>query len=203
MSCKWLFLRTLPNCKGYDPWHHARTEFIWKYNSTDDHRWALNRQPPRKLCLQESLDQKTQCSFSILCASRQSMMRFYQFLCTDTDFSKKGKSPRLSPHVLSQRLVEFFISLKINLFGRILHKIPLLAWETITSHLYWFFQWDHWAWIPASYGMDDHLQPGVPIKTLPDFALHSHLNFEERTSIKNILKNQHCNAWFGLIQLFW
>lgn len=36
--------------------------------------------------------------------------------------------------------------------------------------------------------MDDHLQPGVPIKTLPDFALHSHLNFEERTSIENILK---------------
>lgn len=138
MSCKWSFLRTLPNCKGYDPWHHARTEFIWKYNSTDDHRWALNRQPPRKLCLQESLDQKTQCSFSILCVSHQSMMRFYQFLCTDADFSKKVKSPRLNPHVLSQRLVDFFISLKINLFCRVLHKIPLFAWETITSHLYCF-----------------------------------------------------------------
>lgn len=72
-----------------------------------------------------------------------------------------------------------------------------------TSHLYCFvFQWHHWAWIPASYSMDDHLQPGVPIKTLPQFSPDWHLNFEERTSIKNIKKStlQHL-VWIDTVVL--
>lgn len=95
-----------------------------------------HRQPPKKLHLYWIIWSENTVFFFNFMHTTPEHDDILSVLVDWCRFLINRKTPRLNPHILSQRLVEFFISLKTNLLCRVFYTFFLLTRVTITFHLY-------------------------------------------------------------------